>query len=46
VLLSQLVEDICGVKSGVVAQLTRDNRQGLGHGSDDELFLASDQPKV
>lgn len=41
--LPQLIEDVGGVESGVVAQLTRNDLQRLRHGGDDQLFLASDR---
>jgi hypothetical protein len=44
VLLSQLVENVGGVESGVVAQLAGDDLQRLGHRSDDQLLLAGDGP--
>lgn len=37
--LSQFIEDIGGVKAGVVTKLAWDDLQGLGHGSNQQLFL-------
>jgi hypothetical protein len=45
VFLSQLVEDVCCVEAGVVAQLTRDDLQRLRHRSDNQLLLASNSSK-
>jgi hypothetical protein len=41
VFLPQLVEDVGGVETCVVAQLAWDDLQRLCHGGDDQLFLAS-----
>ena len=41
-LLSELVEDVSRVKTGIVAELAGDDFKGLGVGSDDELLLARD----
>lgn len=41
VLLPELVEHICCVKAGVVAQLAGDDLQGLGVGLDEQLRLAA-----
>ena len=42
VFLTQFVEDVGGVKAGVVAQLAGDDLQGLGEGGDQQLLLACD----
>lgn len=44
VLGSQFVEDVGGVKAGVVAQLPGDDFQGLGVRSDEQLLFSRDGP--
>merc|ERR1719483_574703 len=46
VLLSQLIQDIGRVKPCVVAELSGDHLKRLGHGTNNELLLASDSPAV
>merc|ERR1740137_95002 len=46
VLLSQLIQDIGRVKPCVVAELPGDHLKRLGHGTNNELLLASDSPAV
>jgi len=41
--LPQLVQNIRCVESGIVTQLAGNDFQCLRHGSDDQLFLASDR---
>ena len=45
-LLTQLVEDVGGVKAGIVTQLVGDDLQGLGHGPNQQLLLARDGARV
>merc|ERR1719187_3036862 len=45
-LLSKFIQNVGGIKSGVVTQLTGDNLEGLCHGANDELLLASDGSAV
>lgn len=45
-LLSQLVQDVGRIEAGIVAQLTRDDLEGLGDRSNQQLFLASNGPGV
>ena len=42
----QLVEQVSGVQTSVVADLTGDDLEGLGHRADDELLLAHDRTRV
>ena len=44
--LPQLVEDVGGVKAGVVAELAWDDLEGFGHGSDQQLLLTGDGARV
>lgn len=43
---SQLVEDVGGIKAGVVTQLPGNDFQGLGIRSDQQLLLSRDGPGV
>lgn len=46
VLLTELVEDIGGVKTGVVTELAGNDLKGLGKGGDEELLLSGNGPGV
>lgn len=43
---SELVEHVGSVEPGVVADLSRDDLEGLCEGADDELLLAFDRAGV
>ena len=45
-LLAQLVENVGGIKAGVLAQLARDDLKCLCEGSDDQLLLASNGASI
>lgn len=46
VLLSELVEDVCGVHARVFGEGLRDDLEGLGEAVDDQLLLARDSSQV
>ena len=46
VFLAQFVEDVGGVKAGVVAELARNDLEGLRHRADQQLLLARDGARV
>lgn len=43
---AQFVQDVGGVKAGVVTQLSGDDLQGLGVGSNQQLLFSRDGPGV
>lgn len=46
VLGTQFVQNVCGIKAGVVTQLSGDDLQGLGVRSDQQLLFSRDGPGI
>jgi len=46
VLLAQLVENVGGIETGVVAQLARNDLQALGDGSNQQLLLTGNGARI